>query len=102
MLKLVLCFSHDSVPFKIQKLKLSTLQFNSTPDHLENLLVPDHESQDLDVVLVRRTINLGKPQGVGKLERGRNGEGMGGGRSVYEQPAAKVDGNAPRKRRDSK
>jgi hypothetical protein len=65
-------------------------------------IVPDHESQDRDVVLVRRTINLGKPQGVGKLERGRKGEGMGRGRSVYEQPGAKVDGIAPRKRRDSK
>jgi hypothetical protein len=27
---------------------------------------------------------------------------MGRGRSVYEQPGAKVDGIAPRKRRDSK
>ncbi len=31
-----------------------------------------------------------------------NGEGMGRKRSVYEQPGAKVDGIAPRKRRDSK
>jgi hypothetical protein len=29
-------------------------------------------------------------------------EGMGRGRSVYEQPGAKVDGIAPHKRRDSK
>ncbi len=58
--------------------------------------VPDHESRDHDVVLVKRTISLGKPRGVGKLERGRNGEGMGKGRSVYEQPGAKVDGIAPR------
>ncbi len=64
--------------------------------------VPDHESRDRDVVLVRRTINLGKPREVGKLERGRNGEGMGEGRSVYEQPGDKVDGIAPRKRRDPK
>jgi hypothetical protein len=35
-------------------------------------------------------------------EWGGNGEGMGRGRSVYEQPGAKVDGIAPRKRRDSK
>jgi hypothetical protein len=63
------------------------------------MVVPDHGSRDRDVVLVRRTVNLGKPRGVGKLERGGNGEG---GRSVYEQPGAKVDGIAPRKRRDSK
>jgi hypothetical protein len=31
-----------------------------------------------------------------------NGEGLGKGRSVYEQPGAKVDGNAPHERRDSK
>ncbi len=60
-------------------------------------IVPDHESRDRDVVLERRTINLGKPRGVRKLERGRNGEGMGGGRSVYEQPGAKVDWIAPSK-----
>jgi hypothetical protein len=56
------------------------------------VIVPDHESRDRDVILVRRTIHLGKPQGVGKLEWGGNGEGMGRGRSVYEQPGAKVDG----------
>jgi hypothetical protein len=72
--------------------------------HVSGLIenVPDHGSRDRDVVLVRRTINLGKSRGVGKLERGRNGEGMREGRSVYEQPGAKVDGIAPRKRRDSK
>jgi hypothetical protein len=42
--------------------------------------------RDRDVVLVRCTISLGKPRGVRKLERRRNGEGMRGGRSVYEQP----------------
>ena len=31
-----------------------------------------------------------------------NGEGLRKGRSVHEQPGAKVDGIAPRKRRDSK
>ncbi len=31
------------------------------------------------------------------MERGRNREGMRGGRSIYEQPEAKVDGIAPRK-----
>jgi hypothetical protein len=60
------------------------------------------QSRDGDVVLVVRTIDLGKPQGVGKLEWRGNGEGMGRGRSVHEQPGAKVDGIAPHKRRDSK
>ncbi len=64
--------------------------------------VPDLVSRDRDVVLVRRTIHLGKPRGVGKLEWGGNGEGTGRGRSVYEQPGAKVDRIAPCKRRDSK
>ncbi len=64
--------------------------------------VPDHESRDRDVVLVRRTIHLGKPLEVGKLEWGGDGEGMGRGRSVHEQPGAKLDGIAPRKRKDSK
>ncbi len=40
--------------------------------------------------------------GVGNLEWGGNGEGMGRGRSVYEQPGAKVDGIASCQRRDSK
>jgi hypothetical protein len=40
--------------------------------------------------------------GVENLEWGGKGEGMGRGRSVHEQPGAKVDGIAPRKRRDSK
>jgi hypothetical protein len=31
------------------------------------------------VVLVRRTIDMGKPRGVEKLEWGGNGEGMGRG-----------------------
>ncbi len=38
------------------------------------IIVPDHESRDCDVVLVRHIISLGKPRGVGKLERGRDGE----------------------------
>jgi hypothetical protein len=54
------------------------------------------------VVLVGRTIDLGKPRGVGKLEWGRNGEEMGREKSVYEQPGTRVDGIAPHKRRDSK
>jgi hypothetical protein len=41
------------------------------------LSVPDHGSRYRNVVLVRRTISLGKPQGVGKLEWGGNGEGTG-------------------------
>jgi hypothetical protein len=36
------------------------------------------------------------------LEWGRTGEGLGRGRSVYEQPGAKVDEIAPHKERDSK
>ncbi len=56
------------------------------------LLVLDLVSQFCDVVLVRRTFSSGKPQGVGILEWGGNGEGMETGRSVYEQPGTKVDG----------
>ncbi len=40
------------------------------------MTVPDHESRDRDVVLVRRTIYLGKPRGVGNLEWGRGGQFM--------------------------
>ncbi len=40
----------------------------------------------------------GNPGGLGIW----NGEGMGRGRSVYEQPGAKADGIASRQRRDSK
>jgi hypothetical protein len=36
--------------------------------------VPDHGSWDRDVVLVRRTISLGKPRGVRNLEWGEDGE----------------------------
>jgi hypothetical protein len=64
--------------------------------------VPDHESRDRDVVLVRRTIYLGKPRGLRNLEWGGNGEGLRKGRSVYEQPGAKADRIASRQRRDSK
>ncbi len=46
--------------------------------------VPDLVSRDRDVVLVRRIFSSGKPRGVGNLEWGGNGEGMGRGRSVYE------------------
>ncbi len=42
--------------------------------------------------LSKGTFSSGKPQGVGILERGGNGEGMETGRSVYEQPGTKVDG----------
>ncbi len=45
-------------------------------------------SRDHDVVVVRRTINLG----TGNLEWGGNGEGLRKGRSVYEKPETKVDG----------
>jgi hypothetical protein len=40
--------------------------------------------------LSKAHISPGKPQGVGILEWGGNGEGMGMGRSVYEQPGTKV------------
>jgi hypothetical protein len=53
--------------------------------------VPDLVSQIRDVVLVRRIFSSGKPQGVGNLEWGGNGEGIERGRSVYEQPGTKVD-----------
>ncbi len=55
-----------------------------------------------DTDQVGRTVDLGKPWGVGKLEWGGNGEGMRKGRSVYEQPGTRVGVIAPRKRRDSK
>jgi hypothetical protein len=48
-------------------------------------------SRDCDVVLVRRPIDPGCWE-----------FGMGMGRSVYEQPGAKVDGIASRQRRVSK
>jgi hypothetical protein len=68
------------------------------PKVLLPINVPDHGSRDRDVVLVRHTIGSGKPRGSGIW----NGEGMGRGRSVYEQPGTKVDGIASRQRRVSK
>ncbi len=47
--------------------------------------VPDHGSRDCDVVLLRRTIRLGKPQGVGNLEWGGNGEGEVSLRATWGQ-----------------
>jgi hypothetical protein len=44
------------------------------------LHVPDKRSRILEVVVVRRIINLG----TGNLEWGGNGKGLGKGRSVYE------------------
>jgi hypothetical protein len=49
--------------------------------------VPDKRSRDLEVVVVRRIINLG----TGNLEWGGNGKGLRKGRSVYEQPGTEVD-----------
>jgi hypothetical protein len=49
------------------------------------LLLGTMRSRDHDVVLVRRTIDLGCWE-----------FGMGRGRSVYEQPGTKVDGIASR------
>ncbi len=69
---------------------------------LMSLVFRTRRSRVRDVVSVRPAIDLGKPRGVGKLEWGGNGERVGRGRSVYEQPGAKVDEIAPHKRRDSK
>jgi hypothetical protein len=56
-------------------------------DHSKNayrqgmvVTVPDKRSRDLEVVVVRRIINLG----TGNLEWGGNGKGLKKGRSVYE------------------
>ncbi len=92
------------------KSQIFTLNFNLLVNAQSNIgvqqkgtvIVPDHESRDHDVVLVRLTIHLGNPLGVGKMEWGGNGEETGRGRSVYEQPGTKVDGFTPRKRRDIK
>jgi hypothetical protein len=62
------------------------------------------------VAIVGRTIDLGCWEfGMGRdwggfkeLEWGGTGEGLRKGRSVHEQPGAKVDGIAPHERRDSK
>jgi hypothetical protein len=40
------------------------------------ILFRTKSSRDRDVVLVGRTVDLGKPRGIGKLEWGGNGEGM--------------------------
>jgi hypothetical protein len=45
---------------------------------------------------------LGKPKGGWEFGMGRDWGGLRRGRSVHEQPGAKVDGIAPHKRRDSK
>jgi hypothetical protein len=63
---------------------------------------PGLGSRDHDVVLVGRTISSGKPRGVENSEWGGDGEGTGKGRSVQEQPGAKVDRIASRQRRASK
>ncbi len=42
--------------------------------------VPDKRSRDIEVVVVRRIINLG----TGNLEWGGNGKGLRKGKSVYE------------------
>ncbi len=64
------------------------------PDYLVFQLEPtvlDLVSQIRDGVLVRCIFSSGKPQGVGILECGVYGEGMGMGRSVYEQPGTEAD-----------
>jgi hypothetical protein len=47
---------------------------------LSDVSVPDRRSRDLEVVVVRSTINLGTVN----LEWGGNGEGLRKGRSVNE------------------
>ncbi len=42
-------------------------------------------SRDRDVVLVRCTISLGKPRGVGNLGWGENGEGEVSLRATWDQ-----------------
>jgi hypothetical protein len=61
-------------------------------------IVPDHESRDRDLVLVRRTIHLWKPRGVGKLEWGGNGEGEVSLRATWDQGGQ----DSTMQRRDSK
>ncbi len=53
---------------------------NGSLSHIWVGTVPDRRSRDLEVVVVRRIINLG----TGDLEWGGNGRGLRKGRSVYE------------------
>jgi hypothetical protein len=53
----------------------------------EVVRVPDLVSRIRDVVLIRRIFSQENRRGSGFW----NGEGMGMGRSVYEQPGTKVD-----------
>jgi hypothetical protein len=50
-----------------------------------HVIVPDLGSRDCDVVLVGRTINSGKPWGVGNLEWGGDGEGEVSLRATWGQ-----------------
>ncbi len=63
-------------------LLLALSRYINDPD-----VVPDKRSRVLEVVIVRRIINLG----TGNLEWGGKGRGLRKGRSVYEQPETKVD-----------
>jgi hypothetical protein len=84
--------------FTLLKLFFEITFFGPLACEGKNLIVPDHGSRDRVVVLVRCTINLGKPRGVRNLGQGGNGEG----RSVYDLPGAKVDRIAARQRKVSK
>ncbi len=66
------------------------------------LIVPDLGSRDRDIVLVRRVACWRNPKGGREFGMGRNWGELRKGRSVYEQPGAKVDGIAPHKERGSK
>ncbi len=77
---------HAIIVYMVTKFVIKLLRCHSF-----NIIL-DLASRIRDVVLVRRIFSLEKPQGVGNLEWGGNGEGMERGRSVYEQPGTKVDG----------
>jgi hypothetical protein len=79
-------------------LRAITIKSNNDSYDSKAITVPDLGSRDRDVVLVRCTIDLGKPRG----SQIWNGVGRGKGRSVYQQPGTKVDRIASRQRRVSK
>ncbi len=73
---------------QMAQLGIGTTSQRSEPMEQKVSSVLDRRRWDLEVVVVRRAINLG----TGNLEWGVNGEGLRKGRSVYEQPETKVDG----------
>jgi hypothetical protein len=67
-------FGYLQAPGLIFALSLELFEF-----FVRVVSVPDLVSRIRDVVLVRRIFSPGKPQGVGNLEWGGNGEGWKGG-----------------------